>query len=210
MSSLCSVQLEVWREPSLFLLRPTPMKWWLYGTDPPTSSWAPPSTPRPSTCGEQTQPFVSCTPFFHSSCQMCFLTHVHSFSSGVWAASFMKWSLGGLFSLDRLWRTSFTSYSASSVRQHSKIKPLCSAFKFCIRSPGSMFLYVHCLRTSFHLQICDAQVLPRKRRGPASPPARSLKPTNSLYTKLSLLLATHPGTLLEFPLPLASQKSVLL
>lgn len=147
---------------------------------------------------------------FHSSCQVCFLTHVHSFSSGVWAVSFMKWSLGGLFSLDRLWRTSFTSYSASSVRQHSKIKLLCSTFKFCIRSLGSMFLYVHCLRTSFHLQICDPQVLPRKRRGPASPPARSLKPTNSLYTKLSLLLATHPGTLLEFPLPLPSQKSVLL
>lgn len=58
---------------------------------------------------------------FLSPCQMRFLSRVHSFFSGVWAASFMKWSLGGLFSLDLQWRTSFTSYSASSVRQHSRI-----------------------------------------------------------------------------------------
>lgn len=76
---------------------------------------------------------------FLSSCQMFFLRGVLSFSSGVWAASFMKWSLGGLFSLDRLWRTSFTSYSASLVRQHCKIMLLCSLFKFCIRSLGSCF-----------------------------------------------------------------------
>lgn len=76
---------------------------------------------------------------FLSSCQMCFLTCVHSFSLGVWAASFMKWSLGGLFSLDRLWRMSFTLYSASSVRQHSRIMLLCSIFKFCIRSLESCF-----------------------------------------------------------------------
>lgn len=131
---------------------------------------------------------LSAAHFFFSSYQMCFLTHVHSSSSGVWAASFMKWSPGGLFSLDRLWRMSFTSYSASSVRQHSRRMLLCVVF-LCA------------LSTSFHLQICDLQVLPRKSRGPASPPARSLKPTNSLYTKRSLLSATHPGMLFEFALP---------
>lgn len=36
---------------------------------------------------------------------------------GVWAASFMKWSRADLSSLDRLWRMSFTSYSASLVRE---------------------------------------------------------------------------------------------
>lgn len=65
---------------------------------------------------------------------------------------------------------------------------------------GFMFLYVHCLCTSFHFQIWDLQVLPRKSRGLASPPVRNLRPTNSLYIKLSLLSATHPGMLFEFPL----------
>lgn len=41
-----------------------------------------------------------------------------SLCPGVWAASFMKWSLADLSSPDRQWRTSFTSYSASSVRRH--------------------------------------------------------------------------------------------
>lgn len=77
---------------------------------------------------------------FLSWLQMCFLTCVHSFSSGVWAASFMKWSLGGLFSLDRLWRTSFTSYSASSVRQRSRIMLLCSIFKISIWSLSHVFV----------------------------------------------------------------------
>lgn len=64
-----------------------------------------------------------------------------------------------------------------------------------------MFSDVLCLCTSFHLQIWDLQALPRKKRGPASPPVRSLKPTNSLYTKPNLLSATHPGGLFEIPLP---------
>lgn len=68
--SLCFVQIEVWREPSLSLQRPTPTKWWLYGTGPPTCSWAPPSTSHPSTCGEWRQTHCSRAPFF----PLCFLT----------------------------------------------------------------------------------------------------------------------------------------
>lgn len=199
MTSLCFLQIEVWREPSLSLQRPTPTKWWPYGTAPPTCSWAPLSTPHPSTCGKWRQTHCSHAPFFPLAC--CAFLHVAPcLCSGVWAASFMKWSPGGLFSLGRLWRTSFTSYSASWVRRRSRLMP---RLRLCYFAVCSTFAWEHRGRVpvrapSFHLQMCDRQVLPRKSRGPASPPVRSLKPTISLNTKLSLLSATHPGTSLNF------------
>lgn len=116
--------------------------------------------------------------------------------SGVWAASFMKWSPGGLFSLGRLWRTSFTSYSASWVRRRSRLMQLCYFavyYNFAWEHRGRVSE-----RTSFDLQMYDWQALPRKSHGPASPPVRSLKPTISLNTKLSLLSAMRPGTSLHF------------
>lgn len=137
-------------------------------------------------------------PFFLLA--FCAFLHVAPcLCSGVWAASFMKWSPGGLFSLGRLWRMSFTSYSASWVRRRSRLMP---RLQLCYFAVYYNFAWEHrgrvSERTSFHLQMCDWQVLLRKSRGPASPPVRSLKPIISLNTKLSLLSATHPGTSLHF------------
>lgn len=131
----------------------------------------------------------------------CAFLHVApSLCSGVWAASFMKWSPGGLFSLGRPWRTSSTSYSASWVRRRRRLTP---RLQLCHFAVYYNFAWEHRGRVSvrapsFHLQMCDRQVLPRKSRGPASPPVRSLKPTISLNTKPSLSSATHPGTSLHF------------
>lgn len=109
-----------------------------------------------------------------------------SLSAGVWAAFFMKWSLADLSSLDRLWRTSFTSYSASLVRRHSGIWTSICLCKI------QAFVHV-CVCTLYIFPLHLQQVLLQKRLGLVSPPVKSLRRTISPDTKRSPLSITHPG-----------------
>lgn len=139
--------------------------------------------------------------FIHVRC--AFVHVAPCFCSGAWAASFMKWSPGGLFSLDRPWRTSFTSYSASSVSRHIRWTPpfqLCYFAVYYDFAVGEMFLYVHRLRTSFHLQMRSAGT-PTEESWPGITTSEEFKTYNFPQYQAEPLVSHAPRHVFEFPLP---------